>query len=360
MSQIEVKEILNDVKTHLVGKVLSYPTNKGLCRVVSVDGEEGPIYLKRRKAGSSANWDKLKVETISSIMIWRYVNALNSGIPVNVDRVLGASYNTRSVLEAIISHCPNFFLCRPKRITDIGSTKIIYGRSHKCLIFNPNKAHRVGTYEWDETIDGFITEIPSGDSYIDAINVPNYQTQPNSIPLSPDIRRVHSQMQVNLTKIAKWFNLRSWLAVQDHGIVTGGKNIMSFPSIVQNLNDERVINNYPNAINVAKNVDCIWFNGGMPYVFEVEHTTGVTSGLNRMIHLMMELPHVKTNYVVVAPDSDRNEVVRKASFPQFRNIDLWYMPYSSLLELTHIADNHPPVNDSRLIDVSKSFMERLN
>ena len=55
----------------------------------------------------------------------------------------------------------------------------------------------------------------------------------------------------------------------------------------------------------------------MPAVMEVEHSTGVTSGLSRMKNFKDKFPPFPTRYVIVAPDEDRDKVVKEANKPQF-------------------------------------------
>ena len=70
-------------------------------------------------------------------MIWRVANAINVGDPINLDRILGGSYNTRSVLETLIALTPEFYFCYPGRIKDIdGHSSIEHG--HKHLVWLPD------------------------------------------------------------------------------------------------------------------------------------------------------------------------------------------------------------------------------
>jgi type II restriction enzyme len=69
-------------------------------------------------------------------MIWRLANAIRQNQPINVDRILGASYNTRSVLEALIAHTPQFHFCYPGRIESVNSNEAVK-KGHKHLISNP-------------------------------------------------------------------------------------------------------------------------------------------------------------------------------------------------------------------------------
>jgi type II restriction enzyme len=72
----------------------------------------------------------------------------------------------------------------------------------------------------------------------------------------------------------------------------------------------------------AKFIDCIWFQNHrfMPAVMEVEHITGVTSGLTRMKGLYDIIPSINTRYVIVAPD-DRDKVIDEANRKQFKCLD---------------------------------------
>ena len=72
----------------------------------------------------------------------------------------------------------------------------------------------------------------------------------------------------------------------------------------------------------------------MPAVMEIEHTTGITSGLTRMRGLQDALPErFPTRYVIVAPDEDREKAVREINRPQFRSLQAKYFPYSAVEEL---------------------------
>lgn len=339
MNKLSVQELVVQFKTLINQGARAYPSGESVFIVVRVDGPEGPVYVKRKRRSDHTPWKNIAEVSISTSMLWRVVNALQTGVPVQIDRVVGASYNSRSVLEAMIACCSNFFMCRPARINFIGSQTMVAENSHKYLIWKPDESHPIGKITWME-VAGFITEVPSKDIFFDAQNTPGANDTDEKRQMSDEVRRIHSQMQVLLSQTADWMSMRSWVAVEDHGIVTGGKNILSYPYMVKDLADERVISNYPEAIDVAKHIDCIWFNGGMPFVFEVEHTTGVTSGLTRMQRLHERAAHSATDYVVVAPDDDRGKVLEKADSDQYDGLSLWYMPYSALIELNEFSKKH--------------------
>ena len=302
----------------------------GEIQVVSVETPEGPIKIRRRKIGGT--WGS--VESISPQMMWRIANALGTGMPVNVDRVLGASYNTRSVLESLLAHTPEIFTCLPGRLENIGGN-VSVKRGHKHILFDPAHPHRLGeTCFRDLGENCVISETPTAETMYDVAPPPARGDLP------PEIARRHSQIQVALAEVGRSLDLRTWVAVEDHGIVHDGRNIMEFPYIVQTLESERVLSNFPEAVDVGRHIDCLQFNGGLPFAFEVEHTTGVTSGLARMLAFHEKAPHLSTRFVIVAPDEDRSLVMERANHWQYREIDPLYLPYSNVEELYSFSRRH--------------------
>ena len=112
--------------------------NAGIIKVISTSASEGPIMIQRAK--TSKGLETTKTESISSEMIWRVANAIEPGVPFNLDRLLGASYNTRSVLEALLAHTPEFYFCYPGRIESTGGSPI-FEKGHKHLMWLPQKPH---------------------------------------------------------------------------------------------------------------------------------------------------------------------------------------------------------------------------
>lgn len=107
----------------------------------------------------------------------------------------------------------------------------------------------------------------------------------------------------------------------------------------KSFSDEGIISAFPGAEPSARFIDCIWFQNHrfMPAVMEVEHTTGVTSGLTRMKGLQNTMPAFNTRYVIVAPDDDREKVIDEVNRPQFLSLDARYFSYSAVEELYYIC-----------------------
>ena len=305
------------------------PSTKGLIKIIGIDLPEGPIRIKRWDPSKrEAEVDK-NIETISKEMIWRVANALSPNQPINLDRVLGGSYNTRSVLESLIAHTPEFYYCYPGRIENKGiHTAIKHG--HKHLMWMPEVPHENGVLLKAET-EIVISEMPALDVFYDALVLP-CETTPK---LDINLQRRHAQIQIALYFIGRQLNFRTWIAQNDKGILYQNKKIGEYDGIIKSLHDERLMTAYDDAVQAALMIDCIWFKNGtlMPAVMEVEHSTGVTSGLSRMKNFKDKFPPFPTRYVIVAPDEDRDKVIKEACKPQFRDLNTKYFTYSSVEEL---------------------------
>ena len=306
------------------------PRNKGLIQIESITLPEGPIRIKRfdpSKGESSSNKPPV---TISTQMIWRLANALSPNQPINVDRILGASYNTRSVLEALIAHTPQFYYCYPGRIESINAKDKIK-KGHKHLLWLPNKPHKNGTISQMET-DIVISEIPILEAKYEALVLSDdFKVE----ELNIDIKRRHAQIQITLYFIGKQLGYRTWIAQNDKGIRYQNKKLGEYDGVISTLKEEQLIKSHSEAINAALLIDCIWFKNSrlMPAVMEIEHTTGVRSGLTRMKNFFDRFPPFPTRYVIVAPDEDRNKVVQEANKPQFKDLESKFFPYSAVEEL---------------------------
>lgn len=315
-------------------------------QIIRCEEPEGPIYIRRKTKDG-----KEDQTTISKEMLWRAANAIVDNVPVNFERVFGSSYNTRSVLEALLAHTSEFYWCKPGRIELIhDSTKIKSG--HKHLIWRPNDPHQKGVMQEYKGVSA-ISEIPSQIVTYDALVGVDEEDQ---MPLSIDVQRRHLQIQIALIEIGVKLGFRTWIASNDKGYKYGDKHIGSLDGVIAKLSDEKVLASYPDAINAAKLIDCIWFKNGklMPAVMEVEHTTGITSGLNRMNKFSKLGPQLRDiRWVIVAADEDRNEVLRKANDPQFSDLDTKYFPYSGVEELHSLCRRRGLSNKS----VNEAFLD---
>ena len=308
----------------------------GKIRIMDVRMPAGPIVIRRWNPNKGQSWMVAKDESISSEMIWRLANAISENDPINVDRAFAGSYNTRSVLESLIAHTPEFYYCYPGRIMDVdGHSSIEHG--HKHLLWTPNNPHENGVLVQKEVKNMAVSEIPVQSVVYDNLELPDSMTMG---PLDIEVVRRHTQIQIALYLIGLQLGYRTWIAQNDMGISYQGEPLVNHQGIIPSLsNDENLVSSF-HAEQQAKLIDCIWFKNShfMPAVMEVEHTTGVSSGLNRMLGLYNAIPALRdVRYVIVAPDEDREMVIEKINKPQFHPLDARYFSYSSVEELYYIC-----------------------
>lgn len=307
------------------------PRTKGLIKIEGVDLPEGPIRIKRwDPSKGESEKSKLKIESISTELIWRVANSFTENQPINIDRVLGASYNTRSVFESLIAHTPEFYFCYPGRVEDTGGLSKIK-KGHKHILWLPDNPHKLGVSLESKT-DVVISEVPSVEILYEALVLPENLQTPK---LNIDIQRRHAQIQIALYFIGKQLNYRTWIAQNDKGIKYQEKRIGEYEGVISSLKNEKLMSSYEDAIKAALLIDCIWFKNGtlMPAVMEIEHSTGVTSGLTRMKNFKDRFPPFPTRYVIVAPDKDRDKVIKEANKPQFKDMNTKLFTYSAVEEL---------------------------
>ena len=76
---------------------------------------------------------------------------------------------------------------------------------------------------------------------------------------------------------------------------------------------------------------------------EIEHSTGVASGMTRMKGFFDTGPMLRNiRWTVVAPDEDRNKVIEQANRNQFREMETKFFPYSAVEELYSLCDRRKP------------------
>lgn len=289
---------------------------------------EGPIKIKRYDPSKGKGMEEAKEQSISTKMLWRVANAFVTNYPVQIDRVLGASFNTRSTLEALIAHTPEFYYCYPGRIEIIESTSGIK-QGHKHLMWCPDNPHKEGIMCKMET-DIVISEIRSNVIY-DSLILP----EPKDYELDIDIKRRHAQIQLALLMIGKQLGSLVWIAKNDKNIEYRGEKIGEMEGVIPSLRNLKLLTSFSEAIRAALMIDVIWFRNSkfMPAVFEIEHSTGVTSGLSRMKNFQDVLPPFETRWVIVAPDEIRDKVFKEANKTQFNSLNAQFFPYSGVEEL---------------------------
>lgn len=331
------------------------PKNTGLISIERVDLPEGPVFIKRWDPNKRETESTAKRSSISSNMLWRVANAIQDEMPINIDRIVGASYNTRSALESLLAYTPYFYITYPGRIEIINSSSEIM-KGHKHIIMRQEQPHRQGRLEKYDT-EKVISEIPSQQAVYESLTLPDYD---GSASLDIEQSRRHAQIQIAIVLIGMQLGYRTWIAKNDRGIVYNKQKISEMQSVVPSLNGEQLMSSFQDAAKSAELIDCIWFKNHklMPAVMEVEYTTGITSGLCRMKTFHDKFPPFPTRYVIIAPDEDRGKFLQEGSKDQFASLEPRFFPFSAVEELYSLCQRRHPkgVTD----DFLDCFMEKVS
>lgn len=337
MRELSAENVISSI-SHLKKNVdYNYinPKNSGMIHISRVESN-GPIYIKRYNPLKGSTLNNAKEVSISKQMIKRYADAFEVGRPVNIDRILGASYSTRSALESLLAYTPEFYYCYPGRIYDNGVREIIE-KGQKHLVWLPDEPHLEGCIV-EKEVDTVISEIPQKQIIYDALYIPETLLVPN---INIEVQRRHIQIQIALYFIGLKLNYRIWIARNDKGVIYQGKRLCEFPGMVTSLNNEPIISAFTGALNSAMYIDCIWFKEDkwIPAIMEVEDTTGIKTGLDRLMVLRDCIPSIETRYIIVARDEEREKVIDIARKPMYQSLDVKYLPYSAVEELYWICTN---------------------
>jgi len=316
---------------------------------------EGPITINRYTAPKSGErTPAVKKQTISAAMIRRVANAVSVGVPRNLDRVLGASYNTRSALETLLAHTPEFQYGYPGR-TENFETSSVVKRGHKHLIWLPDEPHENGVTKKREMGGMAVSEAGSIDIVYEALVLddPNKYKDEIGNTIPKEIKRRHSQIQALLVEIGRQLGFKTWVAQNDKGISYKGQKLGEMDGVIVRLDDVKLLSSFNDAIRQALLIDVIWFRNGrlMPAVIEIEHTTGVTSGLSRMRKFHDLVPPVPTRWVIAAADADRQNVMARANHEQFAPMKPKFFPYSAIEELNWLCEKR------KLKGVTEDFLD---
>ena len=237
-----VKAILNLPKNEWFEYINQKTTSQ--VRVTSAAGPEGPIYVERRNPTRHGN-GVAKKATLSSAMIWRIANAYTPNTPINFDRVLAGSYNTRSLLETLLARTPEFYWCIPGRIELTNNSSEIK-RGHKHIVWLPDSPHQNGVLvEHKNSNEQAISEIPSQTILYDSLAVTG---QLLATGMDINVKRRHLQIQIALIEIGRQLGFRTWIAHNDKGFQYGTKKVGELEGVIARLADERVLAAYEEAI----------------------------------------------------------------------------------------------------------------
>lgn len=123
----------------------------------------------------------------------------------------------------------------------------------------------------------------------------------------------HSAAQLQLALLARNAGLDVWIARNDRSRVVGAERL-------GDLSVERLPEGFPAEVKrTIELIDVVWLKRNR-YVaaFEVEASTPVFTGLQRMGDLMAVMPNMRIPLYVVAPEAKREKVFSEITRPLFR------------------------------------------
>jgi len=216
--------------------------------------------------------------------------------------------NSRSSLEALLALTPHFYICYPQKAS-LYNGEIKSDLKH--LMWCPDDAHTLGEIhrkDYEQVISEVEYELDFGDIHLN-------QTDLTEEFDSIETKKVHTQMQVALVKIGNSLNFKTWIASNDRSIMVGTSRLGELPGVISSLEQISIFYS-DESKHYSSLIDCIWFSKDFKYipaVIEIEHSTGVTSGLIRMLKLKETIPAVTMPFTIVAPNDLRNKVITEAN-----------------------------------------------
>jgi type II restriction enzyme len=351
MPKLTTADLVNEIDKLNRNHIYEYLSGRSWLKITEVEKPEGPISFDNVESdGSQKRSGSISREQLARMA---FVCSTRPNFPLHIDRIFSAGGNTRSALETLLAYTPNFFMCHPKRV-DVYSGKTLTNLKH--IMWCPGDQHPLG--EWcEKDYDVVIEAVDLGvDFGRITITQANLGTEFDTI----EAKTMHTQMQIALLEIGNALNFQTWIAKNDRSISVRETTLGQLEGVVQSLDDVSILHQ-KSIKDKAALIDCIWFaeNGRqIPAIVEIEHSTGVTSGLTRMSKLHETMGAISPTYTVVAPDQLRSKVVSEANDKLFRALRTRFMPYSTVRELYGLVQRYPltGVVDYRFV---RAFMEQI-
>jgi len=353
MRELNTAEIVSEIEKLGQYKSYFYYSKKTKIRITEVTKPEGPIRFVRwdsRKLEKSGNSGGISINQLGMVAS---TFSRKPNYPIQFDRLFSGGGNSRSALETLLAYTPHFFICYPER-TNTYTGNIEKGLKH--IMWCPDDAHPFGemvTKEYQQVISEVELDIDFGNI---GVTTGMLGDEFDTI----EAKRTHTQMQIALIKIGNALDFRTWIAKNDRAIIVENNRLGEIEGVIQSLDDVRILYNTESK-KVASLIDCIWFSEDfryIPAVVEIEHSTGVTPGLTRMLKFKEAVPSITTTYAIVAPNNIRDKVISEVNNAAFRMLKARYMPYSTVRELYGLIQRY---SLSKVVERTfiEPFMEKV-
>jgi type II restriction enzyme len=328
MTKLTVAELVDAIAQLDLNRSYEYVSGRSRLKITNIRQPEGPIGFiswDSRDTESDGRSGSISSNQLATIAL---VCSNRPNYPLHVDRLFSAGGNSRSALETVLAHTPHFFMCYPERIDSYTGETL---QNLKHIMWCPQEAHPLGQIVQKEYVE-IITEVELG---VDFGSIGVTADMLGSEFDTIEAKKTHTQMQIALIEIGRALNFRTWIARNDRSIPVKDARLGDLEGVIESLDEVPIF--YKREIKeAAALIDCIWFTQDgdrIPAIIEVEHTTGVTSGMTRMLKLKEIFPSVVTTFTIVAPNKLRDKVVSEANQKAFRPLKAKYMPYSTVREL---------------------------
>lgn len=152
------------------------------------------------------------------------------------------------------------------------------------------------------------------------------------LPIPPKIKEInnHSEAEFILLKLGQVLGYDTYSPDRNKEAY-GQKleDLISFDEIPQFTT--------PSLLDTIKNIDVIWFEDEFPvYCFEIEHTTGVTTGLVRLANVSQ----LNTKLFVVAPEEVLEKFITETKKLIFRRVRYIFRSYNDLTSFYYRAESY--------------------
>lgn len=350
MSKLEISDLLNEIARLKKGELYKYPSGKNKIKIVAIDFIKKIIKAYRTGEDPEVSISEEKLKTAAGAFS-QYPNR-----PIQFDRLYSASGNERSALEALLAYTPNFFICKVTRMNPY--TDEIMPKKQKRIMWCPDESHPIGELHYkdyeliisekEEEFDKEFGKI--------VIKTENLTDEVDTI----EAKTEHTRMQVALVKIGNALGFSTWIAKPDQSIRVGDRTLGELEGVIQSLDEVPVL--YTSASKEKANfIDTMWFSSNLEKVeriFEIEHSTKVTSGLTRMLKLKKSLSGAKMKFAVVAPPEMRKKTVTEANDASFRELECKFMSYPNVRELYSFVKRRTLSNNIKQVIVD-AFLEEI-
>ncbi len=353
MPKLKTTDLVNAISTLNKDRVFKYYSGLSKLKITDIEKPEGPIGFVRWRSNELEQSAKSGSISTSMLTMAASVFSGKPNYPIHLDRLFSAGGNSRSAFETLLVHTPHFFISYPQRTNPYTGE---LDTPHKHVMWCPDDSHELASIG-EKDFNEVISEIELGLKFGDIDITPNMLDKEFD---TIEAKKTHTQMQVAIVEIGNALKFQTWIAKNDRSIQVGKTNLGKLKGVIDSLEDVPILYTKESKKR-ASLIDCIWFSQDFKYipaVIEVEHSTGVTSGLTRMLKFQKSLPSVSTKYTIIAPNRLRNKVVTETNSEVYRAMNGRYMSYSTVRELYGLIQKYSLLN---VIEYNfiEPFMEKM-